>query len=184
MGRAASPSRGELSFHQHAVRVNFDDEHCFSPYGGNFLCLVTPTIHFSPKVWCLARLRREKKICCQNYYLKSPSGKRPQIASFYILFLTKNRLKNSNRGIVPLVSAGSKAPAARKVRASPGLGPSQGRSSVPLRAAVSAPKLTLRTHPALQVHGALLPRQRSGPGPDEQLLHRAGHAHQLQHLLL
>lgn len=38
--------------------------------------------------------------------------------------------------------------------------------------------------PALQVHGALLSRQRCGPGADEQLLHRAGHPHQLQHLLL
>ncbi|KAL2295025.1 hypothetical protein Nmel_018170 [Mimus melanotis] len=35
-----------------------------------------------------------------------------------------------------------------------------------------------------QVHGALLPWQRRGPGADEQLLHRAGHPHQLQHLLL
>lgn len=35
-----------------------------------------------------------------------------------------------------------------------------------------------------QVHGALLSRQRRGPGPDEQLLHWPGLPHQLQHLLL
>jgi len=50
--------------------------------------------------------------------------------------------------------------------------------------AAESPVNRARLCPVLQVHGALLARQRSGPGADEQLLHRAGHPHQLQHLLL
>lgn len=44
--------------------------------------------------------------------------------------------------------------------------------------------LHVRALRALQsLHAALLPQQRGGPGPDVQLLHRPGLAHQLQHLL-
>lgn len=61
------------------------------------MCLVTPTIHFSPSVWCLARLGRGKKAAVRILLLEIPIG---QTAPNPELF-TKNRLKNLNRIILP-----------------------------------------------------------------------------------